>query len=196
MTGQSWGGWSALYYFAKYKPNIIGVITFAPGIHGRTKDRYEQSEIIEEAVKFFTNNRINGLVFSHPEDAKFPTDPYHDFVKDVEGLTLVTDTNCTNLSSRRTHSFMYRNCSEPHNEIIFDYLNNYIKDQDIATVYTKSKIRHISSNEENDIEKLDKKLKYLKARRVILDQIKGLENKLKLLQKKLEILKLEFETGN
>ena len=40
------------------------------------------------------------------------------------------------------------------------------------------------------------KLEYLKAQKVIFVQIQGLKNKLKLLQKKLEILKLEFETGN
>jgi pimeloyl-ACP methyl ester carboxylesterase len=122
VAGQSWGGWSALYYFAKYKPDIIGVITFAPGIHGRTKDRRKQSSVIKKAVEFFKDNRINGLVFSHPEDGYFPTDPFYKFVKDVNGLTLITDEYCTDLSVRRAHSFMYRDCSEQHNKLIFDFI--------------------------------------------------------------------------
>ena len=53
-----------------------------------------------------------------------------------------------------------------------------------------------SSNEDNDIDKLEKKLEYLKARKAILEQIQGLENKLKMFQKELDILQLEFEEGN
>jgi len=124
VTGQSWGGWSTLYYFAKYKPNIMGTITFAPGIHGRTQDRQEQSEVIRGAIEFFKGTRINGLVFSHPKDPLFPTRPYHNFVKNVDGLTLITDEYCLDLPGRRAHGFMYRSCSEPHNEQILTYIRN------------------------------------------------------------------------
>ena len=124
VAGQSWGGWSTLYYFAKYKPNIMGTITFAPGIHGRTQDRQEQSEVIRGAIEFFKGTRINGLVFSHPKDPLFPTRPYHNFVKNVDGLTLITDEYCLDLPGRRAHGFMYRSCSEPHNEQILTYIRN------------------------------------------------------------------------
>ena len=54
----------------------------------------------------------------------------------------------------------------------------------------------VSSGSEISIHQLEKQLKYLKARKEILAQIKGLESQVNLFKKKLEILKLEFETGN
>jgi hypothetical protein len=54
----------------------------------------------------------------------------------------------------------------------------------------------VSSGSETSIDQLEKQLKYLKARKALLGQIKELESQVNLLQKKLEILKLEFETDN
>ena len=127
IAGQSWGGWSSLYYAAKYKPKTLAILTFAPGIFGQHWYQSEQFSIIEEDIELFKKTNIEGLLFSHPRDYFFPTDPYHKFVSDVDGLTLVPDIHCSNVSDFWRHAYMFQKCSEKYNEFIFQYIKGRLQ---------------------------------------------------------------------
>ena len=127
IAGQSWGGWSSLYYLAKYKPKVLSILAFAPGIFGQNWNQSEQLSIIEEDIQLFKKRTMAGLVFSHPKDWLFPTDPYHKFVNDIDGLTLVSDTHCLGLTGYSKHAFMFKECSDKYNEAILRYIKDRLK---------------------------------------------------------------------
>ena len=157
-------------------------MVFAPAICGPRP--LSCWDVIDEHIRLFKSARIDGILYSHPENL-YPRPGEHKFANEVQGLRLRTGF-CKDLTGMRTHGFYRRSCSKSISKEVKRFIYK-------RTIGTKS--RQVLSHEKNSIEALERKVKYLKARKVVLDQIKELETKLKLFQTKLKILKLEFETG-
>ena len=176
IFGQSRGGWSTLYFAAKNKlPKLGGYIVYAPAICGPRPLKCWYT--IDGHIKLFKSARIDGILYSHSKDRYF-TPKEHKFATKVKGLTLRTGF-CGELTERRAHGFYRRSCSSALIREVRDFISKRIA----STGENKATL----SNKDT-VDKLERKLKYIKEQKIILDQIR-------LLQKKLEILKLEFETA-
>jgi len=107
IFGQSRGGWSTLYFAAKNNKKLGGYVVFSPAICGPRP--LKCWDVIDEHIKLFKSARIDGILYSHPEDPYFrPRE--HKFANEVQGLTLRTGF-CQDLTGRRAHGFYRRNCS-------------------------------------------------------------------------------------
>lgn len=109
IFGQSRGGWSTLYFGAKNKNKKLGgYVVFAPAICGFRGSGCPV--VVDEHITLFKSARIDGILYSHPEDTYFtPSD--HKFANGVPGLKLRTGF-CKELKGRRAHSFYRHYCSK------------------------------------------------------------------------------------
>jgi hypothetical protein len=108
IFGQSRGGWSTLYFAAKNKKHKLGgYVVFAPAICGPRP--LKCWDVIDEHIRLFKSARIDGILYSHPEDLYF-SPREHNFANEVQGLSLRTGF-CKDLTGRRAHGFYRRYCS-------------------------------------------------------------------------------------
>ena len=119
IFGQSRGGWSSLYFAAKNKKyDLGGYVVFAPAICGPRP--LKCWGVIDEHIRFFKSARIDGILYSHPEDRYF-TPREHEFANEVQGLTLRTGF-CKELTGRHAHGFYRRNCSASLSTEVRDFI--------------------------------------------------------------------------
>jgi len=124
IFGQSRGGWSTLYFAAKNKKyKLGGYVVFAPAICGPRPLKCR--DVIDEHIRLFKSARIDGILYSHPEDRYFtPRD--HEFANEVQGLTLRTGF-CKELTGRRAHGFYQRSCSASLSKEVREFISQRTK---------------------------------------------------------------------
>lgn len=106
VLGQSRGGWASMYYSAYYGKKNGGVIVFSPSICSDTYDKCKK--IINENIKFFINEKIVGILYSHPKE-KFDRTRQREFAKKLNTLDHRSDF-CKKLPRFRAHGAAFRPC--------------------------------------------------------------------------------------
>ena len=120
IFGHSRGGWRTLYFAAKNKKyKLGGYVVFAPAICGPRP--LKCWDVIDEHIRLFKSARIDGILYSHPEDPYF-SPREHKFANEVQGLTLRTGF-CKELTGRRAHSFYRKICSESLSKEVKEFIS-------------------------------------------------------------------------
>ena len=102
----------------KQKIQFGGYVVFAPAICGPRPLKCR--DVIDKHIRLFKAARINGILYSHPEDPYF-TPREHEFANEVQGLTLRTGF-CKELTGRHAHGFYRRNCSASLSTEVRDFI--------------------------------------------------------------------------